>query len=72
MTPSMKQMEKRDSAPIPEFMELLADSGGRLYACKASVEMFALAKDDFIPQVEDIITVGDFYAMAAGGQIIFT
>jgi hypothetical protein len=26
----------------------------------------------FIDQVRDIITVGDFYEMAAGGQIIFT
>ena len=68
----MKQMEKLDIPPIPEFLELISDSGGKLYACKASVEMFGLTKDDFIPQVEDIITVGDFYQMAAGGRIIFT
>ena len=41
-------------------------------ACKASVDMFRLTKDDFIPQLEDVITVGEFYALAAGGQIIFT
>jgi len=29
-------------------------------------------KNDFIPQVQDIITVGEFYEIAAGGQIIFT
>ena len=34
--------------------------------------MFELDKDDFVEQVEDIITVGEFYDMAAGGQIIFT
>ena len=34
--------------------------------------MFGLTAKDFVPQVMDIITVGDFYAMAAGGQIIFT
>ena len=34
--------------------------------------MFDLTKDDFVEQVEDIITVGEFYEMAAGGQIIFT
>jgi hypothetical protein len=28
--------------------------------------------DDFIEQVDDIITVGEFYHLAAGGQIIFT
>ena len=27
---------------------------------------------DFVEQIQGIITVGDFYDMAAGGQIIFT
>jgi peroxiredoxin family protein len=67
-----RQMEKIDIPPIPEFIELVHDSGIQLYACKASVEMFALTMDDFVPQVEDIISVGEFYARAAGGQIIFT
>ncbi|MGZ4393711.1 MAG: DsrE/DsrF/DrsH-like family protein, partial [Gaiellaceae bacterium] len=58
--------------PIPEFIELISDSGGKLWACKASVDMFGLTKDSFVPQVEDVITVGDFYELAAGGQIIFT
>jgi hypothetical protein len=34
--------------------------------------MFDLTEDDFVPQIQGIITVGDFYDMAAGGQIIFT
>ena len=46
--------------------------GRGLYACKASVDLFGMTPDDFIPQVEDIITVGEFYDRAAGGQIIFT
>jgi hypothetical protein len=28
--------------------------------------------EDFVPQVEDIISVGEFYEKADGGQIIFT
>ncbi len=67
-----RQMEKIDIPPIPEFVELVHDSGVHLYACKASVDMFGLTIDDFVPQVEDIISVGEFYAKAAGGQIIFT
>ena len=67
-----QQMEKLDIPPIPEFIEMIADTGARLYACKASVDLFGLTKDDFIPQVQDIITVGEFYEKAAGGQIIFT
>ena len=67
-----RQMEKIDIPPIPEFIELVADSGVRLHACKATVDMFGLTMDDFVPQVEEIISVGEFYEKAAGGQIIFT
>ena len=67
-----RQMEKLDIPPIPEFVELIADSGAGLYACRASVDMFGLTIDDFVPQVDDIISVGEFYDLAAGGQIIFT
>ncbi len=71
-----RQMEKKiaelDIPPIPEFVTMLADSGAKLYACKASVDMFGLTKEDFIDEIEGVITVGEFYEMAAGGQIIFT
>ncbi len=67
-----RQMEKIDIPPIPEFIELVADSGVRLYACRATVDMFGLTMEDFVPQVEDIISVGEFYERAGGGQIIFT
>ena len=67
-----RKMAKLDIPPIPEFIEMIADTGAGLYACKASVELFGLENDDFIPQVKDIITVGEFYTLAAGGQIIFT
>jgi len=67
-----RQMEKIDIPPIPEFIELVADSGAQLYACKATVDMFGLTMEDFVPQVEEIISVGEFYEQAAGGQVIFT
>src|SRR5512132_2890244 len=67
-----RQMEKIDIPPIPEFVELVHDSGVRLYACKATVDMFGLTMEDFVPQLEEIISVGEFYEKAAGGQIIFT
>ena len=67
-----KKMEGLDIPPIGEFIEMISDTGAGLYACKASVDMFGLEKNDFIPQLDDIITVGEFYEMSAGGQIIFT
>lgn len=66
------RMEKLDIPSIPEFIEMIADTGAGLYACKASVDLFELTKDDFVEQVQDVITVGEFYHLAAGGQIIFT
>ncbi len=67
-----KKMEELDIPPIPEFVEMISDSGAGLYACKASVDLFGLGPEDFIEQVDGIITVGEFYALAAGGQIVFT
>ncbi len=67
-----KEMEKLDIPPVREFIEMISDAGGEIYACKASVDMFHLTKEDFCPQVDDIISVGRFYEMSAGAQIIFT
>jgi peroxiredoxin family protein len=67
-----RKMEQLDIPSIPEFVELIADTGAGLYACKASVDLFGLEKNDLIPQVQDIITVGEFYEMATGGEMLFT
>ena len=67
-----RKMGDLDIPSVPEFIEMIADTGAGLYACKASVDLFGLEKNDFIDQVQDIITVGEFYTLAAGGQIIFT
>ncbi len=67
-----KEMEKLDIPPVREFLQMIKDAGGELYACKATVDMFHLKKDDFFKGVDDVISVGTFYEKAAGGQIIFT
>lgn len=67
-----KEMEKLDIPPVREFLQMIHDAGGGLYACKASVDMFHLTKQDFFKEVDDIISVGQFYERAGGGQIVFT
>jgi peroxiredoxin family protein len=67
-----RQMEKLDIPPIREFLELIHDSGGHIYGCHATVEMFGLKEEDFIPQVDGVLTVGEFYEKSAGAQVIFT
>ncbi|MGD7653481.1 MAG: DsrE/DsrF/DrsH-like family protein [Verrucomicrobiales bacterium] len=67
-----KEMDKLDIPPVGEFIEMIHDAGGKLYACKATVDMFHLTEADFCPQMEGVMTVGEFYEMSAGAQIIFT
>lgn len=67
-----RKMEALDIPSIPEFIEMISDTGAGLYACQATVDLFQLTKDDLIEQVEGIITVGDFYEMAVDGHIIYT
>jgi peroxiredoxin family protein len=66
------RIEELDIPPIGEFLELIHDSGGGIYACHASVEMFELEEDDFVEQVDGVLTVGEFYERAAGAQVVFT
>jgi len=70
-----KDMDERmDMPPVSEFLELITAGGGEVFACKLAVDMFKLTKNDLSEEVSDIITIGDFYAMAGGQgtQIIFT
>ncbi len=68
------QMEKLDIPPVDEFLDMITAGGGEIYACKLAVDMFKLEKEDLSEHVIDIITIGEFYAMAGGegSQIIFT
>lgn len=67
-----KTMESLDIPPIDEFIEMLSAAGGKLYACKATVDMFGLKEEDFCDEVAGILTVGDFYDLSEGAEIIFT
>jgi len=67
------EMEKLDLPTVPEFLEILSESGCKLWACKLAVDMFHLKREDLIDEIEDILTIGEFYARAnmADTHIIF-
>lgn len=67
-----RKMTALDIPPIPEFVEMIAETGAGIYACKATVDLFGLEKNDFVPELNDILTVGEFYSLADGGEIVFT
>ncbi len=68
----MKKMDDLDIPTIPEFIEMLSDAGAKLYACKATVDMFGLTEKDFCEQVDGVLTVGEFFELSSGAEIIFT
>jgi peroxiredoxin family protein len=67
-----KEMEKLDIPGVREMLQILKDSGAKLYGCGLAMEMFKLEKKDLVPQVDDVLTAMDFFDKAEGAQIIFT
>ncbi|MFQ3214906.1 MAG: peroxiredoxin family protein [Marivirga sp.] len=61
-----KEMDKLDIPPVSEFLEMIEAGGGGIYACKLAADMFHITKDDLVPEVKDIITVGQMYELAEG------
>ena len=68
-----KEMDKLDIPPVSEFLEIYKASGGKVFACKLAMDMFKLEKEDLWEDLDDVLTVGDFYnrAQEEGTQIIF-
>lgn len=67
------EMEKLDIPSVGEFLEILSDSGVKLWGCKIAVDMFHLNEEDLIDDLDGILTVGDFYNRADedGSQMLF-
>jgi peroxiredoxin family protein len=68
-----KEMEKLDMPSVPEFLEILSDSGCKLWGCKLAIDMFHLKEEDLIDEIDGILTIGDFYNKAdqEGTQMLF-
>lgn len=66
-----KEMDKLDIPPIDEFLEMITDAGGKLYACSMAMDMFKLEQDDLDDNVHEVIGAMEFFEVSAGGPIIF-
>lgn len=65
------KMNQLGVPPVREYLQMLVDAGAKLYACKMTVDMNGLKKEDFIDGVLDIVSAADFMDMTEGAQIIF-
>jgi hypothetical protein len=59
-----------DDPPCREMREVRLDP--RVPTSEVALATPSPTMEDFVPQVDDIISVGEFYEKAAGGQIVFT
>ncbi len=66
-----KQMEELDIPNVREMIEMLHESGAKIYACQMAMDMFKLKLEDLVPQVDGVLSAMDFYDKSAGAQIIF-
>lgn len=66
-----KQIAELEVPEVPEFLQMLSDMGAHLWACRMSVDMMHLERDDLCDEVEDIINVSEFIELSDGAQIVF-
>ena len=56
---------------VREFLDLLKDSGAKIWACQLSADMNHLSKKDLYEGVDAIINASDFIEMTDGAQLLF-
>jgi peroxiredoxin family protein len=66
-----KQIEGIDIPDVPEFLEMITDAGGHLWACRMSADMMHIGEDELYERVEGIISASDFIEISEGAQTIF-
>ena len=66
-----KEMDKLGFPPTREYLQMIADAGGKLYACQMTYDMMKLTEDDLFDEVEGVLGAMEFLEMAEGAQVIF-
>ena len=61
-----KEMDKLDMPTVHEFLDMMSDSGVKLWGCKLAMDMFHFKKEDMYENLDGVLTVGDFYNRSEG------
>jgi peroxiredoxin family protein len=64
-----KMMRDKNVASVEELRQTCIDLDVRLLACKMSMDVMEISRDDLIPEVEDIVGVATFVRHAADSKI---
>ena len=64
-------MRKRNVATLKELIEAAIALNVNLYACEMSMHILGMTKEDFIPEIKEVIGVVNFLQYSEGGDRIF-
>lgn len=64
-------MKSRNVATLEELFRASIELGVNLYACEMAMQVLGLTKDDFIPEVKQVLGVATFLDLSRGGQTLF-
>lgn len=64
-------MRKKNVATLEELVEAAKALEVNFYACEMAMHILGLTKDDFIPEVKDVLGVASFLKLSDGGQTLF-
>ena len=65
-----REIDKLGFPPVDEFVEILADSGAKLYGCQMSMDMMELTEEDLVDGAE-VLGAMEFLEISEGAQILF-
>jgi len=64
-------MVKKNVATLEELVEAAKALGINFYACEMAMHILGLSKEDFVPEVKDVLGVASFLKLSEGGQTLF-
>lgn len=64
-------MKDKNVATLEELFGASKALGVNFYACEMAMHVLGLTKDDFIPEVRDVLGVASFLELSKGGQTLF-
>ena len=64
-------MKGKNVATLEELFEAAKALGVKFYACEMAMHVLGLTRDDFIPEVKDVLGVASFLELSKDGQTLF-
>lgn len=64
-------MRKNNVATLEELIDAAKSLGINMYACEMAMHVLGLRKEDFIPEVKDVLGVASFLRISEGGNTLF-